>query len=173
MKLPAMSPPRRRGPHGFDPQTPHSVIYLITEELLGVDEMGGTRRLARGLARSRKIQPFARTAQPKFNERHRHRYEFIANTKRRITDADSYHRPRADGKSGDRRGAGASLVLGCQFHPEFPRRSRCQASTFLAFIGAARARGPKNRQRESATFRGRETQAAVSMSARNAPIQLA
>jgi CTP synthase len=59
-----------------DPETPHRIIYKL-QDLLGVDDLGGTMRLGSYVC---KLKPGSRAAAIyaacEVSERHRHRYEF-------------------------------------------------------------------------------------------------
>ncbi len=70
-----------------DPDTPHKVIYKL-QDLLGVEEMGGTMRLGSYTCRLAPGSLAARTyGAEEIQERHRHRYEFNQAYLKTLTDA--------------------------------------------------------------------------------------
>ena len=115
------------------------MIYKF-RELLGVDEMGGTMRLG---AWPCKLEPgsFAAKAygQLEISERHRHRYEFNCEYEDTLTRAGF----RITGRTPDGvyveiiEVPEPSLVLGCQFHPEFKSKPLAPHPLFAAFIRAS------------------------------------
>jgi len=134
----------------FDPETPHPVIYLMTqwynfrldrvERRSADDNKGGTMRLG-AYPCVLKEGSFAYEAYKKkeVSERHRHRYEFNNAYRRIIEEAGM----RITGESPD--GQLVEIVeipehpwfLGCQFHPEFKSRPTEPHPLFKAFIKAA------------------------------------
>jgi CTP synthase len=124
----------------FDPETPHAVISLLSEQE-GVEDKGGTMRLGSYpchlLPGSRAHEAYGTDA---VRERHRHRYEF--NNRYRETLAD--FGLIASGVSPD-----GSLVevceirdhpfmVGTQFHPEFRSRPDRPHPLFRELIRTAR-----------------------------------
>jgi CTP synthase len=123
----------------FDFQTPYPVIDLLPEQR-DVKDKGASMRLG---AWPCVITPnsFAFTAygQKEISERHRHRYEFNNDYKKRLTDKGL----RITGISPDGRLAEIIEIqdhpwfLGCQFHPEFKSRPTKPHPLFSKFIEAA------------------------------------
>ncbi|HXY40813.1 MAG TPA: CTP synthase, partial [Vicinamibacteria bacterium] len=69
-----------------DPETPHKIIYKL-QDLLGVEEMGGTMRLGSYTCRLTPGSLAARTyGATEIQERHRHRYEFNQAYLKTLTD---------------------------------------------------------------------------------------
>jgi CTP synthase len=134
----------------FDPETPHPVIYLMTEwynfrldrieRRSANDDKGGTMRLG-AYPCVLKEGSFAYEAygQKEISERHRHRYEFNNKYRGIIEQAGM----KVTGESPD--GKLVEIVeipehpwfLGCQFHPEFKSRPTEPHPLFRAFIKAA------------------------------------
>jgi CTP synthase len=126
----------------FDTASPHPVIDLMHDQR-DVTDMGGTMRLGAYYA---VLQPgtkvHAAYGEPVVSERHRHRYEFNSQYKRRFEAAGF----RCSGISPDRR-----LVefieledhpfwVGTQAHPEFKSRPDRPHPLFRELIEAALAR---------------------------------
>ena len=123
----------------FDPETPHPVISLLSEQE-GVSEKGGTMRLGAYVCRlAPGSKAHAAYGVDEVRERHRHRYEFN----------NAYRQPLADfglvasGTSPDN-----SLVevceirdhpfmVGTQFHPEFRSRPDRPHPLFRELLSAA------------------------------------
>ncbi len=134
----------------FDPETPHPVIYLMTEwynfRLDRVehrspdDDKGGTMRLGAYPCVLR-VGSFAYEAYgtKEISERHRHRYEFNNAYRDVIEQAGMV----VTGQSPDGKLVeiveipGHPWFLGCQFHPEFKSRPTEPHPLFRAFIRAA------------------------------------
>lgn len=122
----------------IDPNTPHPIISLLSEQH-GVQDLGGTMRLG---AFSCSLQPhtkaFAAYQQPYISERHRHRYEF------------NHHYADAMQKAGFKISGiltGENLceiaeiedhpwMVGVQFHPEFKSKPTAPHPLFRDFIQA-------------------------------------
>ena len=123
----------------FNPKTPYPVIDLLPEQR-NVKEKGASMRLG---AWPCIVEPnsFAFTAygQKEISERHRHRYEFNNDYKKKLTNKGL----RITGISPDGRLAEIVEIkdhpwfLGCQFHPEFKSRPTKPHPLFSKFIEAA------------------------------------
>lgn len=123
----------------FNPKTPYPVIDLLPEQR-NVKEKGASMRLG---AWPCIVEPnsFAFTAygQKEISERHRHRYEFNNDYKKKLTNKGL----RITGISPDGRLAEIVEIkdhpwfLGCQFHPEFKSRPTKPHPLFNKFIEAA------------------------------------
>ncbi len=123
----------------FDGKTPYPVIDLLPEQR-NVKEKGASMRLG---AWPCIIEPnsfaFAAYRQKEISERHRHRYEFNNDYKKKLTGKGL----RITGISPDGRLAEIVEIkdhpwfLGCQFHPEFKSRPTKPHPLFSKFIGAA------------------------------------
>ena len=123
----------------FNPKTPYPVIDLLPEQR-NVKEKGASMRLG---AWPCIIEPnsFAFTAygQKEISERHRHRYEFNNDYKKKLTSKGL----RITGISPDGRLTEIVEIkdhpwfLGCQFHPEFKSRPTKPHPLFSKFIEAA------------------------------------
>jgi CTP synthase len=123
----------------FDPQTPHPVIDLMTDQRT-VREMGGTMRL--GAYACRILEgSVAHKAYGvlEVRERHRHRYEFNNAYRQTLTA----HGLILSGLSPDERLVEIVELrdhpwfVATQFHPEFNSRPHRPHPLFSAFIGAA------------------------------------
>ncbi|OQX00096.1 MAG: CTP synthetase [Desulfobacteraceae bacterium IS3] len=134
----------------FDTETPHPVIYLMTEwydEKTGTlqsrditSDKGGTMRLgAYPCCLKKDTLAFEAYQAEKISERHRHRYEFNNVYKERLEEKGLI----VSGSSPD-----GNLVeimelkdhpwfLGCQFHPEFQSKPMKPHPLFTSFIKAA------------------------------------
>ena len=123
----------------FDQETPFPIISLL-EEQKGIKDMGGTMRLG---AYPCKLVPGTNAAkaygEKLVNERHRHRYEFNDEYRKRFEEAGMVF----SGTSPD-----GSLVeiceikdhpwmVGVQFHPEFQSKPTAAHPLFRDFIKAA------------------------------------
>jgi CTP synthase len=123
----------------FNPKTPYPVIDLLPEQR-NVKEKGASMRLG---AWPCIVEPnsFAFTAygQKEISERHRHRYEFNNDYKKKLTSKGL----RITGISPDGRLAEIVEIkdhpwfLGCQFHPEFKSRPTKPHPLFSKFVEAA------------------------------------
>jgi CTP synthase len=126
----------------FDPDSPHPVISLMSEQK-GVIEMGGTMRLGAwpcDLAEGSKAALAYRSL--RISERHRHRFEFNPEYRARLEAAGL----TCTGLSPD--GTLVEVVerpdhpwfVACQFHPEFKSRPLAPHPLFAAFVEAAAGR---------------------------------
>ncbi len=123
----------------FDLKTPYPVIDLLPEQR-NVKEKGASMRLG---AWPCIIEPnsfaFAAYGQKEISERHRHRYEFNNDYKKKLTNKGL----QITGISPDGRLAEIVEIkdhpwfLGCQFHPEFKSRPTKPHPLFSKFIEAA------------------------------------
>ena len=124
----------------FDPETPHPVISLLSEQQ-GIEDKGGTMRLG---SYACLLRPGSMAHEAygvdEIRERHRHRYEFNNLYKQPLEDFGLV----ASGTSPD-----GSLVevceirdhpfmVGTQFHPEFRSRPDRPHPLFRGLIQAAR-----------------------------------
>jgi CTP synthase len=126
----------------FDPETPHPVISLLSEQR-GIDDKGGTMRLG---AYPCRLKPGSKAqsayAVDEVRERHRHRYEFN-NAYRQLLDDFGLE---ATGLSPDGQLVeiceirGHPFMVGTQFHPEFRSRPDRPHPLFRELIAAARKR---------------------------------
>ncbi len=123
----------------FDKDTPHPVICLLDEQKQITDK-GGTMRLG---AQPCVLQPSTRAwdayGQALIHERHRHRYEFNNDYRRRLEE----HGLVVSGTSPDGRLveivelSGHPWFVAVQFHPEFKSKPTAAHPLFRDFIGAA------------------------------------
>ena len=123
----------------FDPDTPHPVIALMSEQL-GVKDLGGTMRLG---AQPCNLLPgsraYAAYGHPTVRERHRHRYEFNNN----FRDIFRHHGMEFTGLSPD--GTLVEIIelrdhpwyVAVQYHPEFRSKPTDVHPLFREFIRAA------------------------------------
>ena len=123
----------------FDTDTPHPVICLLDEQKKITDK-GGTMRLG---AQPAKLTPGSKAAAcygtEEVSERHRHRYEFNNDYRRRFADRGM----EFTGTSPD--GLLVEVVeisdhpwfVGVQYHPEFKSQPTRANPLFAGFVGAA------------------------------------
>jgi len=123
----------------FDPKTPHRVIFKL-RDLIDVEEMGGTMRLGAYVCDlTNKSNAYNAYKKKKISERHRHRYEFNPEYKKKLESAGL----QISGQSPD--GKFVEIVevknhpwfLACQFHPEFKSKPLNPHPLFVKFIEAA------------------------------------
>lgn len=124
----------------FDPDTPHPVISLLSQQV-GVREKGGTMRLGYYPCQLQPgTQAYATYGTDLVYERHRHRYEFNNQYRDALATAGLI----ASGLSPD-----GSLVeicelrdhpfmIGAQFHPEFMSRPMRPQPLFREFVARAK-----------------------------------
>jgi CTP synthase len=136
-----------------DPDAEHKVIYKL-QDLLGVDDMGGTMRLG---AYTCRLEPGSRAAAiygaTEVLERHRHRYEFNKEYESCLTQGGL----QISGKTPDGKFVEIAEIpdhpwyIAVQFHPEFRSKPLVPHPLFADFVRASvenrRARGTR---RESA-----------------------
>ncbi|GHO75641.1 CTP synthase [Ktedonobacter sp. SOSP1-85] len=123
----------------FDPQTPNPVIDLMLTQRQVADK-GGTMRLGNWVCcLTRDTKAYAAYNEPIVFERHRHRYEFNSEYRKRM----EAHGLVVSGRSADN-----SLVeiievkdhpwfVASQFHPEFKSRPTRPHPLFRDFVGAS------------------------------------
>ena len=122
-----------------DPDTEHKVIYKL-QDLLGVDEMGGTMRLG---AYTCQMKPGSRAAAiygaTEVLERHRHRYEFNKEYESCLTQGGL----DITGKTPDGKFVeiaeipGHPWYIAVQFHPEFRSKPLVPHPLFADFVRAS------------------------------------
>jgi len=123
-----------------DPETKHRIIYKL-QELLGVDDMGGTMRLGSYLC---KLKPGSRAAAiygaSEVSERHRHRYEF----NQEYLETIERHGMTVSGLTPDGKFVeiaelpGHPWFVAVQYHPEFKSRPLVPHPLFQDFVRASR-----------------------------------
>jgi CTP synthase len=131
-----------------DPDAAHKVIYKL-QDLLGVEEMGGTMRLG---AYRCQLKPGSVAescyGQSEISERHRHRYEFNQAYEKTLTDAGMV----VSGKTPDGKFVEIAELpdhpwfVAVQYHPEFQSRPLSPHPLFREFVRASLA----NRQSRGA-----------------------
>jgi CTP synthase len=122
-----------------DPDTEHKVIYKL-QDLLGVDEMGGTMRLG---AYTCQLKPGSRAAAiygaAEVMERHRHRYEFNKAYESCLTQGGL----DISGKTPDGKFVEIAEIpshpwyIAVQFHPEFRSKPLRPHPLFADFVRAS------------------------------------
>ena len=125
----------------IDPETPHPVISLLSEQR-GIKDLGGTMRLG---AYRCDLKPgtFAREAYGSdvISERHRHRYEFNNNYRDALAEAGmvvSGTHPKGDHDLVEiMELSGHPWFCASQFHPEFKSTPMKPQPLFRAFVAAA------------------------------------
>jgi CTP synthase len=142
-----------------DPGAPHRVIYKL-QDLLGVDDLGGTMRLGSYLC---KLRPGSRAAAiygaSEISERHRHRYEFNKEYLETIEKGGMV----VSGTTPDGKFVEIAELpdhpwfVAVQYHPEFKSRPLVPHPLFKDFVRASRdnraARGAGMVQAEAAAPR--------------------
>jgi CTP synthase len=135
------------------PDTEHKVIYKL-QDLLGVDEMGGTMRLG---AYECQLKPGSRAAAiygaTAVMERHRHRYEFNKEYESCLTQGGL----SISGKTPDGKFVEIAEIpshpwyVAVQFHPEFKSKPLAPHPLFADFVRASlENRRARSSRRESA-----------------------
>jgi CTP synthase len=122
-----------------DENAPHRVIYKL-QDLLGVDDLGGTMRLGsypcRLLPGSRAARIYGTT---EIRERHRHRYEFNKEYESCLSDKGLV----ISGKTPDGKFVEIAEIpdhpwyIAVQFHPEFQSKPLAPHPLFAGFVGAS------------------------------------
>jgi CTP synthase len=122
-----------------DPETQHKVIYKL-QDLLGVDDMGGTMRLG---SYPCALTPGSRAAavygSELVHERHRHRYEFNKEYESCLRQSGMV----ITGKTPDGKFVEIAEIpehpwfVAVQFHPEFKSRPLAPHPLFAAFVRAS------------------------------------
>lgn len=121
-----------------DPESPHPVVH-ISEDQLGVSQMGGTQRLG---ASKVKLKPGSMAhriyRREEVFERHRHRYEVNADYADRLEKSGL--EPvgfSEDGRIEILALSGHPFYFATQFHPEFKSWPGAPNPCFYAFVSAA------------------------------------
>jgi CTP synthase len=122
-----------------DPEAEHKIIYKL-QDLLGVEEMGGTMRLG---AYPCQIAPGSLAercyGQGTISERHRHRYEFNQAYEKMLVDAGMV----VSGKTPDGKFVEIAELpdhpwfIAVQYHPEFKSRPLSPHPLFREFVRAS------------------------------------
>jgi CTP synthase len=122
-----------------DPDAEHNVIYKL-QDLLGVEEMGGTMRLG---AYTCVLAPGSVAAREygatQISERHRHRYEFNKAYEERLAEAGLL----ISGKTPDGKFVEIAEIpshpwfVAVQFHPEFKSKPIVPHPLFAGFVRAS------------------------------------
>jgi CTP synthase len=122
-----------------DADAEHKIIYKL-QDLLGVEEMGGTMRLG---SYACELKPGSRAAaaygRDLIHERHRHRYEFNKQYEGCLTQAGMV----ISGKTPDGKFVEIAEVpdhpwfIAVQFHPEFKSRPLAPHPLFAGFVRAS------------------------------------
>jgi len=122
-----------------EPDTEHKVIYKL-QDLLGVDEMGGTMRLG---SYTCELRPGSRAAAiygaTEIRERHRHRYEFNKAYESCLTQGGL----TISGKTPDGKFVEIAEItdhpwyVAVQFHPEFKSKPLKPHPLFAGFVDAS------------------------------------
>jgi CTP synthase len=122
-----------------DPDTPHRIIYKL-QDLLGVEEMGGTMRLGaypcRLLPGSRAAAIYGTT---EISERHRHRYEFNKAYESCLSEKGLV----ISGKTPDGKFVEIAEIpehpwfVAVQYHPEFKSKPLAPHPLFADFVRAS------------------------------------
>jgi CTP synthase len=122
-----------------DPDAPHKIIYKL-QDLLGVEEMGGTMRLGSYTCQLAAGSLAARSyGAQEVRERHRHRYEF----NKEYESLLARHGMLISGKTPDGKFAeiaeipGHPWFLAVQFHPEFRSKPLTPHPLFAGFVRAS------------------------------------
>lgn len=146
----------------FDPQTPYPVIDLMLTQRQIADK-GGTMRLGNWVCcLTAGTKAYKAYGEPIVFERHRHRYEFNNEYRKRM----EAHGLIVSGRSADN-----SLVeiielanhpwfVASQFHPEFKSRPTRPHPLFRDFVGAS-VHTVKNREQEEAAALTREARSVL------------
>jgi CTP synthase len=124
-----------------DPETEHNVIYKL-QDLLGVEEMGGTMRLG-AYPCVLKTGSLAERCYEKaeISERHRHRYEFNQDYEKALLEGGMV----ISGKTPDGKFVevvelpGHPWFVAVQYHPEFKSRPLSPHPLFREFVRASLA----------------------------------
>ena len=139
-----------------DPDTPHRIIYKL-QDLLGVDDMGGTMRLGSYVCR---LKAGSRAAAiygaSEVSERHRHRYEF----NQAYLEAIERHGMVVSGVTPDGKIVEIAELpdhpwfIAVQYHPEFKSTPLTPHPLFKDFVRASLAR---QRERSATGVRAEAT----------------
>jgi CTP synthase len=122
-----------------EPDAEHKVIYKL-QDLLGVEDMGGTMRLGSYVCQ---LLPGSRAAAiygaTQIRERHRHRYEFNRHYEGRLTQGGMV----ISGKTPDGKFVEIAEIpnhpwyVAVQFHPEFQSKPLAPHPLFAGFVRAS------------------------------------
>jgi len=141
-----------------DPDAAHRIIYKL-QDLLGVEEMGGTMRLGSYACQLRPGSQAARIyGANEIGERHRHRYEFNRDYESRLTEKGMV----ISGKTPDGKFVEIAEIpahpwfVAVQFHPEFKSKPLAPHPLFADFVRASldnrKARRREAPSRETVTL---------------------
>jgi CTP synthase len=124
-----------------NPDAPHKVIYKL-QDLLGVEEMGGTMRLGAYPCRLKPGSLAERCyGESEISERHRHRYEFNQEYEKALVDGGMV----ISGKTPDGKFVEIAEIpdhpwfVAVQYHPEFKSRPLSPHPLFREFVRASLA----------------------------------
>ncbi len=121
-----------------DPNTPHPVISMLTEQR-GIAAKGGTMRLGAYPCELKEgTLSFKAYGKRLISERHRHRYEFNNNYKKQFEDKGMVFSGRLEDEALSEISEipDHPWMLGVQFHPEFKSRPLEPHPLFREFIAA-------------------------------------
>jgi CTP synthase len=131
-----------------DPDAPHKIIYKL-QDLLGVEEMGGTMRLGAYTCQLRPGSHAARIyAATEISERHRHRYEFNREYEGCLNQGGML----VSGKTPDGKFVEVAEIpdhpwfVAVQFHPEFKSKPLSPHPLFADFVRASLENGKARRR---------------------------
>jgi len=132
-----------------DPDAPHKIIYKL-QDLLGVEDLGGTMRLGSYACRLKPGSLAARTyGAEEITERHRHRYEFNQAYEKHLVD----HGMVISGKTPDGKFVEIAELpahpwfIAVQYHPEFKSRPLSPHPLFAGFVRASLEHQTAQRER--------------------------
>jgi CTP synthase len=124
-----------------DPEAPHKVIYKL-QDLLGVEEMGGTMRLGSYPCQLKPGSLAERCyGKAEIRERHRHRYEFNQAYEKMLIEAGM----SISGKTPDGKFVEIAEIpdhpwfVAVQYHPEFKSKPLAPHPLFREFVRASLA----------------------------------
>jgi CTP synthase len=122
-----------------DPDAPHKIIYKL-QDLLGVEDLGGTMRLGSYTCRLKPGSLAARCyGRTEIRERHRHRYEFNQAYEKTLVDNGLV----VSGKTPDGKFVEIAELsehpwfVAVQYHPEFKSRPLAPHPLFAHFVRAS------------------------------------
>ncbi len=136
-----------------DADAEHKVIYKL-QDLVGVEELGGTMRLGSYPCRLAAGSLAARTyGASEVRERHRHRYEFNKDYEPLLAS----HGMAISGKTPDGKFVEIAEISGhpwfvaVQFHPEFQSKPLTPHPLFAGFVGASLESGRRRAEHKGAS----------------------
>jgi CTP synthase len=136
-----------------DPEAKHKIIYKL-QDLLGVEEMGGTMRLGAYPCRLKPGSLAERCyGRGEISERHRHRYEFNQAYEKALVDGGMV----ISGKTPDGKFVEVAELpdhpwfVAVQYHPEFKSRPLSPHPLFRDFVRASLARRQSREGEDEAT----------------------